>query len=63
MNNRDGTFREEGLLRGVGLNDDGSEQAGMGVGIGDYDLSGRSCDRDKIRCASVSLSRYAEPYG
>ena|SRR5882724_582816 len=40
MNNRDGTFREEALLRGVGLNEDGSEQAGMGVGIGDYDLDG-----------------------
>ena len=40
MNNRDGTFREEGLLRGVSLNDDGQEQAGMGVGVGDYRLSG-----------------------
>jgi hypothetical protein len=40
MNNRDGTFREEGLLRGVSHNDDGLEQAGMGVGVGDYRLSG-----------------------
>jgi len=40
MNNRDGTFREEALLRGVGLNDDGTEQAGMGVGVGDYDSDG-----------------------
>ena len=40
MNNRDGTFREEGVLRGVALSDDGTEQAGMGVGIGDYDLDG-----------------------
>jgi enediyne biosynthesis protein E4 len=40
MNNRDGTFREEGLMRGVALNEDGMEQAGMGVGVGDYDLSG-----------------------
>jgi enediyne biosynthesis protein E4 len=40
MNNRDGTFREEGLFRGVALSDDGAEQAGMGVGIGDYNLSG-----------------------
>ena len=30
MNNRDGTFREEGVLRGVGLSEDGMEQAGMG---------------------------------
>lgn len=40
MNNRDGTFREEGILRGVALNEDGMEQAGMGVGIGDYNLDG-----------------------
>jgi len=40
MNNHDGTFREEGILRGVALNEDGMEQAGMGVGIGDYNLSG-----------------------
>ena len=40
MNNHDGTFREEGVLRGVALNEDGMEQAGMGVGIGDYNLDG-----------------------
>jgi hypothetical protein len=40
MNNHDGTFREEGILRGVALSDDGGEQAGMGVGIGDYDADG-----------------------
>jgi hypothetical protein len=40
MNNRDGTFREEGVMRGVALSDDGSEQAGMGVGVGDYNLDG-----------------------
>jgi len=40
MNNHDGTFREEGVVRGVGLSDDGMEQAGMGVGVGDYDLDG-----------------------
>ncbi|MDW8355051.1 MAG: CRTAC1 family protein [Bryobacterales bacterium] len=39
-NNRDGTFTEEGLERGVALNEDGMEQAGMGLGIGDYDLDG-----------------------
>ena len=27
-------------MRGVALSDDGAEQAGMGVGIGDYDLDG-----------------------
>jgi hypothetical protein len=40
MNNHDGTFREEGLERGAALSDDGVEQAGMGVGIGDYNLDG-----------------------
>ena len=40
MNNHDGTFREEGVLRGVGLNEDGMEQAGMGIGVGDYNLDG-----------------------
>lgn len=40
MNNHDGTFREEGVLRGAALSDDGMEQAGMGVGIGDYNLDG-----------------------
>ncbi|HEX3571690.1 MAG TPA: CRTAC1 family protein, partial [Acidobacteriaceae bacterium] len=40
MNNHDGTFREEGVMRGVALSDDGMEQAGMGVGIGDYNLDG-----------------------
>jgi hypothetical protein len=40
MNNHDGTFREEGILRGVALSDDGKEQAGMGVGVGDYALEG-----------------------
>ncbi len=39
-NNRDGTFSEEGLERGVALSEDGVEQAGMGVGVGDFDLDG-----------------------
>jgi hypothetical protein len=40
MNNHDGTFREEGVPRGVAFNDDGMEQAGMGVGVGDFNLDG-----------------------
>jgi hypothetical protein len=39
-NKHDGTFAEEGLERGVALNEDGMEQAGMGVGVGDYNLDG-----------------------
>jgi hypothetical protein len=40
MNNHDGTFREEAMIRGVAVNEDGMEQAGMGIGLGDYDLDG-----------------------
>ena len=40
MNSGKGTFSEEGVLRGVALSEDGMEQAGMGIGIGDYDLDG-----------------------
>jgi len=39
-NNRDGTFSEQGLERGVALSEDGMEQAGMGLGIGDFRLDG-----------------------
>ncbi len=39
-NNRDGTFREEALERGAALSEDGMEQAGMGVAVGDYNLDG-----------------------
>jgi len=41
MNNHDGTFRDEALLRGVAVSDDGKEMAGMGVSIGDYECNGR----------------------
>ena len=41
MNNHDGTFREEAVSRGVAYNGDGAEQAGMGVGVGDYNADGR----------------------
>jgi enediyne biosynthesis protein E4 len=37
-NNHDETFTEQGLERGVAFNEDGQEQAGMGLGIGDYSL-------------------------
>ncbi len=40
MNNHDGTFREEGLLRGVALGPGGDLLGGMGVGTGDYNLDG-----------------------
>jgi len=40
MNNHDGTFREEALLRGVALGPGGDLMGGMGVSAGDYDLDG-----------------------
>jgi enediyne biosynthesis protein E4 len=39
-NNHDGTFTEQGLEAGVSLSEDGQEQAGMGVAVGDYDADG-----------------------
>jgi hypothetical protein len=41
MNNHDGTFRDEALMRGVAVSDNGQDMAGMGVGINDYDCDGR----------------------
>ncbi len=34
-------LEERGVARGVALSDDGMEQAGMGIGVGDYNLDGR----------------------
>jgi len=39
-NNHDGTFTEQALERGVAFNEDGQEQAGMGLGIGDFNTDG-----------------------
>ncbi len=39
-NNHNGTFSDVGVMAGVAYNSDGQEQAGMGVGVGDYDCDG-----------------------
>jgi hypothetical protein len=39
-NRHDGTFAEEAMERGIALSEDGMEQAGMGVGIGDLACKG-----------------------
>jgi hypothetical protein len=39
-NNHDGTFKEMGLEAGVSLSEDGQEQSGMGIGIGDINVDG-----------------------
>ncbi len=41
LNQKDGTFKEVGFPMGVAVSEDGGEQGGMGVAIGDYDNSGR----------------------
>lgn len=41
LNNGDGTFEESGYPSGIALNENGREQAGMGLGVGDYDNDGR----------------------
>ncbi|HEX4229580.1 MAG TPA: CRTAC1 family protein [Bryobacteraceae bacterium] len=40
QNKHDGSFVEQGIERGVALSDDGMEQAGMGVAVGDIRLNG-----------------------
>jgi hypothetical protein len=40
-NRGDGTFEDVSYVSGVALNENGREQAGMGVAIGDYDGDGR----------------------
>jgi hypothetical protein len=40
-NQHDGTFAEQAMERGAALSDDGMEQAGMGIGVGDLSCSGR----------------------
>ncbi|HMB69818.1 MAG TPA: VCBS repeat-containing protein, partial [bacterium] len=40
-NRGDGTFEERGVLAGVSHSEDGMEESGMGIGVGDYDGDGR----------------------
>lgn len=39
-NNHDGTFSDIAVMAGCGYSQDGNEQAGMGVAVGDYDCDG-----------------------
>jgi hypothetical protein len=41
INKGDGTFEEVGYPSGVAFNENGREQAGMGLAVGDYDNDGR----------------------
>lgn len=40
QNNHDGTFKDIALVAGCAYSEDGQEQAGMGVAVGDYDCDG-----------------------
>jgi hypothetical protein len=40
-NKHDGTFEDISYLSGFALNDEGREQAAMGIGVGDYNRDGR----------------------
>ena len=58
MNNHDGTFREEGLIRGIALSADGRQMSGMGVGVGDYKLNGHT-DLVKTHIQDQALGIYS----
>jgi len=40
INKHDGTFEEVGMIAGCAYSEDGSEQAGMGVGVADFNSDG-----------------------
>ena len=57
-NQHNGTFDEQGMERGVALSEDGMEQAGMGVGVGDLACDGR-LDIVKTHFAADTPSVYS----
>ena len=57
-NNRDGTFTDIAAIAGCAFSQDGRSQAGMGVGIGDYDRNG-TMDIFKTNFAGDTSTLYA----
>ncbi|MFZ0595127.1 MAG: CRTAC1 family protein, partial [Bryobacteraceae bacterium] len=57
QNQHDGTFLEQAMERGVALSEDGMEQAGMGVAVGDLRLNG-SLDIVKTHFAADTPAVY-----
>jgi hypothetical protein len=57
QNKHDGTFAEQAMERGVALSEDGMEQAGMGVAVGDLKLNG-SLDIVKTHFAADTPAVY-----
>jgi hypothetical protein len=56
-NNHDGTFTDIAVMAGCAYNDDGHEQAGMGLGVADYDCDG-SFDIFKTNFADDTSNLY-----
>ena len=52
-NNRNGTFTEIGFPLGLAVNENGNEQACMGITVGDYDRDGR---------LDLAVSNFSEDY-
>jgi hypothetical protein len=57
-NNHDGTFTDIGIRAGCAYSQDGRPQAGMGIGIGDYDRNG-TLDIVKTNFAGDTTTLYA----
>jgi len=57
QNNHDGTFTDVAVIAGCAYNDDGHEQAGMGIGVADYDCDG-SFDIFKTNFADDTCDLY-----
>jgi len=53
LNQKDGTFKESAFPWGVAVSEDGAEQGGMGVALGDYDHTGRQ---------SLFVTNFSEEY-
>jgi hypothetical protein len=56
-NNQDGTFSDVAVIAGVAYSENGHEQAGMGVGVADYDCDG-SFDIFKTNFADDTCNLY-----
>jgi len=56
-NNHDGTFTDIAVMAGCAYNDNGHEQAGMGLGVADYDCDG-SFDIFKTNFADDTCNLY-----
>ncbi len=56
-NQHNGTFLEQAMEKGVALSEDGMEQAGMGIGVGDFRLTG-NLDIVKTHFASDTPAVY-----